>query len=77
MGKIPLDKRKEATKQIILFMLSKNLPPDELIRQTYNNAIEDVIEAIDTYIKHNPQFTTSYLALQKELEWMLLPDKDE
>ena len=75
MTKIPLEKRLEMTKKVIAFMKAKQLDEDELIRRTYNSAIEDVAEAIDVYIKHNPQHTLALRGLKREVEaWMPLPE---
>ena len=76
MGKISFEDRTAQSKRIVAYFLhkiEKDKPnPEQQIKLIYNDAIRDAVEAMDTYIKKNPQHAVSFRALQEELKWMPL-----
>lgn len=76
MGKISIEDRTKQSKGIVAYFLNRikvgQLSSEQQIKLIYNDAIRDVIEAMDTYIKKNPQHAVIFRALQDEFQWMPL-----
>ena len=76
MGKISVKDRTRQSKGIVAYFLKKikegNLNEEQQIELIYNDAIRDAIEAMETYIKHNPQHALAFRLLKDELQWMPL-----
>lgn len=75
-NEITIEARKKATKDIVNHLLKK-YPTDkaELVKETYNSALDDVFEAIDTYTQNSMEYYVPFSRLKKSLEsWMPLID---
>lgn len=82
---IPLEDRQKQSQQIMTYLINGisdlYLPPDmpelsvkqKIIHYVYNHAIDDVINAIDVYIEHNPQHRLALESLKTAIAgWMHL-----
>jgi len=68
-----IEERIIQTEKILDFFDATDLEGKDLAFKVYNNAIEDVVDAIDVYIDKNPQHTLSFRALKEEIDsWMPL-----
>ena len=80
MGKISLEKRKKATRNIIAWFLNRiekdGISDVKVIQLVYNSAIRDVNDALDVYIEKTPEHSVSLRALKEELRWVPLVTND-
>lgn len=72
---IPIEDRKEVSSLIVdvLAVAVATMNPEDRVRHIYNRAIDDVVEAIDNYIKYNPQYVIVLRSLRENIaNWMPL-----
>lgn len=78
MAEISLEKRQDQARQIIRFMLKQGWEDSNLVWNTYNNAIRDVLKTLDIYANKNPQHRLVFMSLKEEIKsWMPLPELPE